>query len=134
MYHKKKAKNGRTLYYKDARLCSKREFEENYQEPASFQSIKKTAETGDDTLVLTNLNETGPQVAPVSPPAEQTVEAPVKIQVELKPERICIFCGAFGKIERFINRQTIYLCTNDYQAKTIGEIAEQMRKINGRTS
>ena len=125
MYHKKKAKNGRTLYYKDARLCSKREFEENYQEPASFQSIKKTAETGDDTLVFTDLNASA---TPVNEPVEQTVEAPVKIQVELKPERICIFCGAFGKIERFINRQTIYLCTNDYQAKTIGEIAEQMRK------
>jgi len=43
--------------------------------------------------------------------------------------RECIFCGEHSKHERLINGRTVYLCTEDYYAKTIGQVAEQLNKM-----
>lgn len=43
------------------------------------------------------------------------------------PYRKCIFDGEFTKLSRVVNQQTIYICEKDFYAKTIGEIAQQVR-------
>lgn len=43
-------------------------------------------------------------------------------------EKICVVCGAPGDSTRYLNQQVIYLCSEDYQAKTLGEVASYVNK------
>lgn len=53
-------------------------------------------------------------------------EKPVDDQ---KPEfRKCIFCGELGTEEKRINGQIIYLCLDDYNNRTTGEVVECLRQ------
>jgi hypothetical protein len=40
--------------------------------------------------------------------------------------KFCIFCGIPCKYERFINLQTVYVCEEHYQNKTVGQTAQRM--------
>lgn len=42
---------------------------------------------------------------------------------------ICIFCGAEATESRFVNQQTIALCSEDYYAKNIGHIVMRLKEI-----
>lgn len=44
----------------------------------------------------------------------------------LKP---CIFCGEHSKFERILDMQTVYLCSEHYYSKTIGQVAHKLRRI-----
>lgn len=47
---------------------------------------------------------------------------------DTKPEfRRCIFCGLPGTEEKWFNKEKYYLCLDDYQIKTTGELAEVVR-------
>lgn len=43
----------------------------------------------------------------------------------------CIFCGTETKMSRFINLQSIALCSEHVYAKTTGEVVQQYNKIHG---
>lgn len=47
----------------------------------------------------------------------------------MHPERICIFCGKYGKNAKFINMQTVYLCDEDYQNKSTGQVGSKMKEL-----
>lgn len=50
---------------------------------------------------------------------------------DTKPEfRKCIFCGAPATEQKWVNLRLIDLCLKDYQEKTTGECAEQLRSID----
>lgn len=43
----------------------------------------------------------------------------------------CIFCNVGGcRLTRLVNREVVYLCEEDYYARTIGKVAEQIRTMN----
>lgn len=42
----------------------------------------------------------------------------------------CIFCGMFTKGYRLLNLKPVYLCTEHYYEKTLGEVAQQVRRNN----
>lgn len=42
--------------------------------------------------------------------------------------RKCIWCGALGTDEKWIDRKKYYLCFDDYQNRTTGELAERIRE------
>lgn len=42
----------------------------------------------------------------------------------------CIFCGMATKGYRLLNQQQVYLCTEDYYDKNIGQIAQQVRRTS----
>jgi len=47
---------------------------------------------------------------------------------EATSDRLCVFCGAPSKYSRLVNLQTVYICNEHYYDKTIGQVAEQIRK------
>lgn len=52
---------------------------------------------------------------------------PEKPVDDTKPQfRKCIFCGRLGTEEKTLNGQRHYLCLDDYQYKTTGEIAHRL--------
>lgn len=59
--------------------------------------------------------------------ASMELQKPVE---ETKPEfRKCIFCGQPATEEKWFNREKYYLCLDDYQTKTTGELAEKIRVL-----
>lgn len=46
------------------------------------------------------------------------------------PLKRCIFCDAHTKMSRLINGQHVYVCENDYQDKTLGQVAQALREHN----
>lgn len=47
---------------------------------------------------------------------------------DTKPQfRKCIFCGQLATEEKWVNQARIYLCLDDYQTRTTGECAQQVR-------
>ena len=40
----------------------------------------------------------------------------------------CIFCKRVSTHARYFNKQEVQLCQDHYETKTLGEIAEQLRK------
>ena len=43
-------------------------------------------------------------------------------------DRYCIFCDKPAKLTRLINMELVYICNEDYYAKTVGQIAQQLRE------
>lgn len=63
---------------------------------------------------------------PVEILATMKSEKPVNDQL---PEfRKCIFCGAQGTEEKRLNGEKFYLCLDDYNSRTTGEIAQKLRE------
>lgn len=53
---------------------------------------------------------------------------PNKSVDDTKPEfRKCIFCGQPATEEKWLNGDKHYLCFDDYQSRTSGELAEKLR-------
>lgn len=48
-----------------------------------------------------------------------------------RTDKSCVFCGAESNFSRFINLKTIYMCGNDYYAKTVGEIVQRLNQLEG---
>lgn len=49
---------------------------------------------------------------------------------DTKPEfRKCIFCGLPATEEKWLNKEKCYLCLDDYQTKTTGELAEKVQSL-----
>jgi hypothetical protein len=46
------------------------------------------------------------------------------------PDKLCIFCQQPADSGRFLNRSVVPLCRNDYETKTLGRIAQQLRELN----
>ena len=51
-----------------------------------------------------------------------------------KIEKKCIVCGAFPQFTRFYNNQIWEVCEDCYYNKTLGQIAEAVRKKNAATN
>lgn len=64
-------------------------------------------------------------VEPVPGEAEETPEREAQPE---PPKKICIFDGAPGEMQRFVNGQTVYLCEMDYYDKSIGKIVQRLRE------
>jgi hypothetical protein len=45
-----------------------------------------------------------------------------------KNAKNCIFCKGFGRYQRLVHLQTVYLCEEHYQTMNIGKIAQRMRE------
>lgn len=43
--------------------------------------------------------------------------------------KLCLFCGQYTRISRFINLQTIPLCEEHYQNQTTGKIVQKLREL-----
>lgn len=41
---------------------------------------------------------------------------------------LCVFCGMGTKQYRLLNQKAIYVCENDYYNKTIGQVAQEVRR------
>lgn len=48
---------------------------------------------------------------------------------QLKTEKICIFCGQPGDCSKFVHAQMVYLCNDDYQNKTTGEVGAKVKEM-----
>lgn len=44
------------------------------------------------------------------------------------PTKQCLYCLKEAKLSRVVNLQTVYLCDEDYYAKTIGQITQRIRE------
>lgn len=47
--------------------------------------------------------------------------------------RSCIFCQGHADSGKFLNSKVIPLCREDYQTKTLGQVAQRVREINDNT-
>lgn len=109
-YLRKDTKNGRTMYFRNGKMVSSKEIPD---------SIVLRLEDGVELTVDT----------PEPTPEPETVDDTDKTPVSSKSTgRACIFCGENAETSRFINLQTIQLCTEDNRNHTTGEIVEQMNK------
>ncbi len=45
-----------------------------------------------------------------------------------KVNKSCIFCGMHGNFPRLVNNRTIYLCSQDYYDRTIGQCAQKLNQ------
>jgi hypothetical protein len=57
-----------------------------------------------------------------------TMELQKPVNDQAPEFRKCIFCGALGTEQKFINGEMIDLCLNDYQSRTTGEVVERLRE------
>lgn len=127
MYYTKKDKNGKLRYMKrvgkQVRFVSEKEFNEQKKR----EEFVNTEQNG---VSIQGGPEGSVPPEPVKPKTETPKEQP-KLRV---PDRQCIFTGEKGPhlMQRFVMGQTVYLSEEMYHSKTIGEIAEQLRRINAK--
>lgn len=57
-----------------------------------------------------------------------TMEPEKPISDQLPEFRKCIWCGAHGTDEKWINRCRYFLCLDDYQTRTTGELVQRIRE------
>lgn len=98
--------NGRIMYFKNGKMVSKDDI------PAG----------------IVNSLENGVELS-VGTPDPETVDEANTVKAQSPQSKICIFCKKESSRTKFINLETVYLCDEDYESHTTGEIAEQMRTI-----
>lgn len=94
---------GRQCYSREGKIVSKIDVPEN------VLAILENAEAG------TTVEEDAHQLRTKTPEGEKTI-------------RTCVFCGAKGVRTRFVLAQTVSLCEDHYQNKTLGETAYIMKE------
>lgn len=50
-----------------------------------------------------------------------------------KLKRACIFCGQPGHYQRMANTNTYFLCAGHYHEKTLGQIVQKAKELDGRS-
>lgn len=125
MYYTKEDKNGKTRYLKkdgkQVRFVSKKQYDDAKKQEAFVNTTQ-----GGVSI------QGGPE-GESPPPVQAQPTSTVPYTPPLKaPDRQCIFTGEKGShlYQRFVMGQTVYLSEEMYHSKTIGEIAEQLRRIN----
>lgn len=100
------------MYFKDKKLISQKNAPGQLLESDQFNVTIDIPEDGD-----------------TSQQPEQTQEQVAEEdEADERPERKCVFCGQQGTQEKFVNLQTVYLCKEDYDNHTTGEIVAKLRE------
>lgn len=66
-------------------------------------------------------------------PPDVLIKLQVGMSVDVTPvEKVpltCIFCGLGTKITRFLNLQSIPICEEHYYSTNVGQVIQQLRKV-----
>ena len=95
--------NGRIMYFKNGKMIS-----------------------GDDVPTSIKLNLEDGAVFTVDSPVE-TVDETTSSEGQLAQDKTCVFCGEPSDTAKFVNGQTVLLCSKDYASHTTGEIVAFLR-------
>lgn len=107
MYTKKIASNGRTMYFKDGKMVSRKDIPEDEVWRLEGLDSGQVKQMLSSSLTLDELTSRSPL---------------------LKQGPVCIFCEEAATTSKYINGQTIQLCQKDYYAKTTGEISAEAKR------
>lgn len=131
VYSSRTAKNGRVLYFKDKKLVAKADIPEETAivdlDMVSADAPKKTqAEVLAERFAGSDVELAG-DARPTQTASAKVVAEP-ETKAEVKIPETCLVCGAPGEHGRYLNGQTLNLCTEHYQGTTLGELAQLIRE------
>jgi hypothetical protein len=106
-------KNGRKIYMVDKKFVKKAVYDsaQTYNMQDTYASLG---------VEVKDYNDSQPAKQP------EPVVKPTPVEYKEPPHKICLFCGQPGDMTRFVNLKTVYLCNEDYNTKTVGEIGQKM--------
>lgn len=128
-YKKVIGKNGKELYYRNGKLIKKQEVPDDVVLPVVDYSEKEPIDTSYDSMMMDGVSVQ--DNSPNQPPKviiEDPVAEPEEPVVYEAPKKVCLFCEGIGGFTRMVNGTLVYLCQDDYMAKTLGEVAQQLRE------